>query len=482
MRYLLTIAGHDPIHGAGITADLATWSAMGLDGASVITALTTQNSQGLSRVEPVAASTVAQALQAVLADGEPSAIKIGMLGSVAVMRVVTEFVAARRCPVVLDPVLTGSNGHWAFSDEPAQALEALLALMHCTDVITPNLPEAQEIIGGQVLNFSALLALCRSAVVLKGGHEQGPFSVDTVITAERTALLRNPRLPKSTHGTGCVFSAALAGALSQGADVFDAATQAKMRVHAGIAQARLRPGRAQVQTAAQLSSAHLPSLRASTHASALNAPFAPITQPLGFYPVVPSADWVARLLSWGVRTVQLRIKTGSLSSAELRIQIAQAVQAGKQHPGAQVFINDHWAEALALGAYGVHLGQEDVAVADLVALQSSGVRLGVSSHTPSEIAAAHAVHPSYIAIGPVYPTTLKAMRYDSVGLERLQQWTRWCQPLYPVVAIGGISLERTPGVLACGVQSVAVVSAVTAAEQPEQVVRAFLSIFQKKQL
>jgi hydroxymethylpyrimidine kinase / phosphomethylpyrimidine kinase / thiamine-phosphate diphosphorylase len=178
-----------------------------------------------------------------------------------------------------------------------------------------------------------------------------------------------------------------------------------------------------------------------------------------------------------VRTVQLRIKAGSFSPTEIRLQIEQAVQAGQRYADAQVFINDHWSDALALGAYGVHLGQEDVAVADLAALQSAGMRLGVSSHTPSEMVAAHAVQPSYVAIGPVYPTTLKAMRYDSVGLKRLERWARWCQPSYPVVAIGGISLERAPGVLACGVQSVAVVSAITAAAQPEQAVRAFLALF-----
>jgi thiamine-phosphate pyrophosphorylase/hydroxymethylpyrimidine kinase/phosphomethylpyrimidine kinase/thiamine-phosphate diphosphorylase len=136
-------------------------------------------------------------------------------------------------------------------------------------------------------------------------------------------------------------------------------------------------------------------------------------------------------------------------------------------PGAQVFINDHWRLALAAGAYGVHLGQEDLDTADIKALRDAGLRLGLSTHTPAELARAHAVQPSYLAIGPIYPTTLKVMPYEPVGLERLKLWAAQAAP-YPVVAIGGISLERLPGVMACGVDGVAVVSAVTLAVDPQQ--------------
>ena len=198
--------------------------------------------------------------------------------------------------------------------------------------------------------------------------------------------------------------------------------------------------------------------------------FQPLSGALGFYPVVPDADWVSKLLGWGVRTIQLRYKPTTPNAAALEQQVRAAVTAGHSVAGAQVFINDHWRLALAEGAYGVHLGQEDWATLGLdqrERLRASGLRLGLSTHTPQELALARDVAPSYLAIGPVFPTTLKAMPYEPVGLERLKQWAQQAGAC-PVVAIGGISLERMPGVLACGVNGVAVVSAVTQAADPQQ--------------
>ena len=198
--------------------------------------------------------------------------------------------------------------------------------------------------------------------------------------------------------------------------------------------------------------------------------FLPLIAPIGFYPVVHDAAWVQRLLGWGVRTVQLRCKAAGHTPAEIDREVRAAVAAGKQFPGAQVFINDHWEVALTAGAYGVHLGQEDLDTADIEALRRAGLRLGLSTHTPAELARAKAVQPSYLAIGPIYPTTLKVMPYEPVGLAQLNQWAELAAP-FPVVAIGGISLERLPGVLAClngGNDGVAVVSAVTLAADPQQ--------------
>ena len=211
--------------------------------------------------------------------------------------------------------------------------------------------------------------------------------------------------------------------------------------------------------------------------------FTPLTGPLGFYPVVPTADWVQRLLGWGVRTVQLRIKAADHSPAEIAAQIQAAVAAGRAVPGAQVFINDHWKLALACGAYGVHLCQEDLTDAegaDLDALRCAGLRLGLSTHTPAELARAKAVQPSYLAIGPIYPTTLKVMPYAPVGLQLLTVWAAQAAP-YPVVAIGGISLALMPGVLACGVDGVAVVSAVTQAADPQRATQSGLSLAAARQ-
>jgi len=198
-----------------------------------------------------------------------------------------------------------------------------------------------------------------------------------------------------------------------------------------------------------------------------SAPFPRLTGPIGFYPVVPDAAWVRRLLDWGARTIQLRFKAAGHTPEEVGREVNAAIEAGRKVPGAQVFINDHWRQAVLAGAYGVHLGQEDLDSADLDALRRAGIRLGLSSHTPAEMQRAKALHPSYLAIGPVYPTTLKVMPYEPVGLERLKAWAAQATPC-PVVAIGGISLELIPGVMACDVDGVAVVSAVTLAADPRQ--------------
>jgi len=193
--------------------------------------------------------------------------------------------------------------------------------------------------------------------------------------------------------------------------------------------------------------------------------FKPMSARIGFYPVVPNADWVQRALAAGARTVQLRFKRQTETDLNPAQQVRAAVQAGRAVAGAQVFINDYWELALAEGAYGVHLGQEDwagLSPAQREALRASGMRLGLSTHTPDELALAKAANPSYLAIGPVYPTSLKVMPYAPVGLVQLAQWVQAAAP-FPVVAIGGISLERVADVMGCRVDGVAVVSAVTQA-------------------
>ena len=156
--------------------------------------------------------------------------------------------------------------------------------------------------------------------------------------------------------------------------------------------------------------------------------FKPLTGPIGFYPVVPNARWVQRLLDWGVRTIQLRAKAADLDAEDIAWEVRTAIEAGRRVPGAQVFINDHWQLALDHAAYGVHLGQEDLDTAGIEALRDAGIRLGLSTHTPAELARAKAVQPSYLAIGPVYPTTLKVMPYEPVGLERLKLWVKDAAP------------------------------------------------------
>jgi thiamine-phosphate pyrophosphorylase len=190
---------------------------------------------------------------------------------------------------------------------------------------------------------------------------------------------------------------------------------------------------------------------------------------LGLYPVLPTAEWVERVVGYGVKTVQLRRKTAE--PGELAREIARCVAVGRQHD-AQVFINDHWQAALAAGAYGVHLGQEDLHTADLAVLAAAGVRLGLSTHGYFEILTALHFRPSYIALGAVFPTTTKVMPTAPQGLARLARYVRLLENVVPLVAIGGIDRQVMPQVLATGVGSAAVVRAVTEAADPVAAVSA----------
>ncbi|ADO50399.1 thiamine phosphate synthase [[Enterobacter] lignolyticus] len=187
--------------------------------------------------------------------------------------------------------------------------------------------------------------------------------------------------------------------------------------------------------------------------------FPPVPFRLGLYPVVDSVEWIARLLDAGVRTLQLRIK--DKRDDEVEADVVAAIALGRRY-NARLFINDYWRLAISHQAYGVHLGQEDLQTTDLAAIRAAGLRLGVSTHDDMEIDVALAARPSYIALGHVFPTRTKQMPSAPQGLEQLTRHiTRLAN--YPTVAIGGISLERTPSVLATGVGSVAVVSAITQA-------------------
>ncbi|NHB93875.1 thiamine phosphate synthase [Photorhabdus cinerea] len=195
-----------------------------------------------------------------------------------------------------------------------------------------------------------------------------------------------------------------------------------------------------------------------------NAPFAPTKYRLGLYPVVGSLEWISRLLKVGVTTIQLRIK--DLPEDQVEEDIQQAIMLGRQY-NARLFINDYWRLAIKHGAYGVHLGQEDLVIADLNAIQAAGLRLGISTHDEQELARAKSLRPSYIALGHIFPTTTKEMPSSPQGLNTLKQQVE-NTPDYPTVAIGGISLERIPDVIATGVGGVALVSAITKAKDWHQ--------------
>lgn len=191
-----------------------------------------------------------------------------------------------------------------------------------------------------------------------------------------------------------------------------------------------------------------------------------------FYLIVDHLRWVERLVPQGVKLLQLRIK--SCEDQELRRQVRGALAICKQH-GCQLVLNDYWRVAIDEGCDFVHLGQEDLAAADLPAIGRANMRLGVSTHNEDELETALAVKPSYVALGPIYPTILKKMPWAPQGLERVAEWKRRVGDT-PLVGIGGLSVERAPGVLAAGADIVSVVTDVSLHVDPESRVREWLKL------
>ncbi|WP_076998492.1 thiamine phosphate synthase [Variovorax sp. KK3] len=201
---------------------------------------------------------------------------------------------------------------------------------------------------------------------------------------------------------------------------------------------------------------------------------------LGLYAVLPDATWVGRMARAGVPTVQLRFKSDDRDAIQREVKAAVDAVRGTN---ALLFINDHWRDAIEAKAYGLHLGQEDLdalSPQDLQAIRASGIRLGVSTHGYAEMVRADAVSPSYIAMGAVYPTTLKQMATAPQGVARLAAYARLMRG-YSQVGIGGVDAQRLPEVLATGVGSVAVVRALVAEADPEAAAARLMAAMSEKQ-
>jgi thiamine-phosphate pyrophosphorylase len=190
-----------------------------------------------------------------------------------------------------------------------------------------------------------------------------------------------------------------------------------------------------------------------------------------FYPIVPDAAWAKRIAPLGVKTLQLRVKDAGPD--QIRAEIAETLAICAVH-GCQLIVNDYWRDAIALGATYIHLGQEDLAEADLGLIRDAKLKLGISTHTPEELDIALAAEPDYIALGPIYETKLKAMKYPPQGLDRIGEWKQRIS--CPLVAIGGITIERAPAVLAAGADCLSVVTDFLTHSDPERRVREWVRL------
>lgn len=475
-----SVAGSDSGAGAGLQADLKAFEAFAVHGCSAVAALTAQNSVQVEAIEPVSPEMLEAQLAALAQDMPPAAIKTGMLGSAANLRVLLRWIDRLRArnpslALVVDPVLRSTTGASFVDDALLQAYRK--ELLPRATLLTPNRREAAVLLGLAALRSpadveqaaQALREAGAAAVAITGGDDAGAFSEDYVSGPYADGWLRLPRVDTPhSHGTGCVFASSAAAALALGFVAVEAAVLGKMATTEALRNgypAGQGAGPVRPREGFALDIANLPLMSTGSGAGARwsHPPFAPLIEKnLGLYAIVDSAAWVQRVLAAGVRTVQLRIKDAA--HPRLRDEVRASVAAARAAQ-AQLFINDHWRVAIEEGAYGVHLGQEDLATADLDAIASAGLRLGLSTHAYWEVCRAWALKPSYIACGPIHPTAAKAMPWIPQGNGNLAYWCALL-PL-PVVAIAGMDVARATQAVQCGAAGVAVISAITAAQSPE---------------
>ncbi len=453
-----SVAGNDSGGGAGLSADQRAASAFGVHLCPVVAAVTAQNSLAVTQILPVLPEMLDAQLAALASDLRPRVIKTGLLGGVAQVQVLVRWIDQLRrdgpVALVVDPVLRASTGA-AFADAQLLAAYRDLLLPRAT-VITPNRREAAALLGQAEVHTSAIAAQAQGlralgvpAVLITGGDAHDSLALDWLDSPQAQGWLSLPRQPQPhAHGTGCTLATALAAGLAHGFVAADAAVLAKML----CAQA-LRHAGPQGQGAGPVRPApgwaDDPSLLPHLSWTA-EPPTGWVTRERspdpGPYAIVDQPQRLMDLLAAGARQVQLRIKAppGGAQAAwrdALRATLQPCVQAAEAW-GATLWVNDHWQVALAAGARALHLGQEDLLALDetqrqaLAAARATGVKLGVSSHSLWELCRAASLAPDYIACGPVWPTTTKAMPWRPQGLHNLAWWARMAPA--PVVAIGGI--------------------------------------------
>jgi len=461
-----TVAGSDSSGGAGIQADLKTFFDLGVHGCCAVTAITAQNSTGIVSSSAVADNDLEAQLAALAEDLPARAIKIGQMPTSTSIEVLRRCLADHRGFVVCDPVFHASTGASLGAHDVAESMPRLYPHI---SLLTPNIPEAERLTGTTIRSADDMVRAVAQlidkglpAVLLKGGHAGGDWCQDFFRDGDTSFWLSHRRQASPhTHGTGCMLSSAIAAFVAHGKALRDALVLAHAYLQQGIRLARpLGTGAGPVVQAGWPDTlADFPEVAQVPDTHDLPE-FPPCDSfVLGLYPIVDSVEWLEKLLPAGVRTIQLRVKDKSLEV--LDPLVARAAALGRKY-GARLFINDYWALAIKHGAYGVHLGQEDLAAADLDAIRGAGLRLGISTHSEYEWARAVTCKPSYIALGTVYPTNTKPAIL--IGTENLHRWVPILQNDYPLTAIGGIKAANIEAVLATGIRSIAVATAITEAE------------------
>ena len=479
---ILLIGGLDPQGCAGMVADVQTVAAHRCHPVPLLTCMTEQTSNGLTKINAISSHQFMQQYLCCVADFDIAAIKIGLIPNANIALCISDIIKQHDIPVILDPVLTTTSGGLSI-DHDVQTI-IMNTLLPSVTLLTPNLPEFAILAGLPDITLNKfksatkkMLAQYRlNACLVKGGHTDAQFATDYFRDSDRSFYCYQKKHNNHARATGCILASSIASLVALNYDMYDAVVLAKAYITKGIRQAsKLNCYHVFEHDMSDLQLQDLPKLCDDDDLIGYTFNFKKLSQPLDIYPIVDSSVWVNLLIKEGIRTLQLRIK--DKPSSLINKEVNQAVAYCKQ-TNAVLFINDYWQAAIDAHAYGVHLGQTDLGKANLSEIEQAGLRLGISTHSYWELARAITINPSYIALGPVFATKSKQMTYPPQGTKRVKQWVKLLGNAYPLVAIGGINQERAKQLKQTGVASIAMISAITQADDYKKATKALLACWQ----
>ena len=472
MRYIttLTIAGSDSCGGAGIQADIKTMTALGVYAASVITAVTLQNTQGVYGVEPVSAQAVEGQICAVMDDVVVDAVKVGMLGDASVMRTVARCLRKYKPNnIVVDPVMISTSGHALMEKEAVGAfVDEMLPL---ATLLTPNIPEAECLSGIKIGSADdmdqAAMAICGlgcKAVLIKGGHLEGSEKVDKLyVGGKLVASFCNVSVEtRNTHGTGCTLSSAIASFLARGEVMVDAVCHAVEYLHGAIEE-----GKDMEQGKGHGPVCHSPLFRCADDTHPTKRLEGMSLQFISHYNCSYTyADGIEQALKGGCRWVQLRMKD---ATDEEFMAEARRVKELCTRYGAVFIIDDKVGLVKATGADGVHLGKNDMPVDEARKLLGAEYIIGGTANTMDDVERLYRAGADYIGCGPFRFTTTKKNLSPVLGLDGYRDIVNNMRRKgisLPLVAIGGILPSDVREIMNTGVSGIAVSGAVLNAAEP----------------
>lgn len=464
-----SIGGFDPSGHAGITVDNRTMDSFNISHAMIISAATAQNDSSCRLVQSIDPSILTKQVETLLEKNKPIAIKIGMIPDRRTLRFIVSLLKRIKVPTVFDPVMCTSSGaqiiNCSLLNEMKRDLLPLITL------ITPNIMEA-EYISGQKVHFAkdfqktanVIKDLGVEAVLVKDGHGTGDWCRDYFHSDISSFWMWTSRLKTcNVRGTGCCLSSAIAALYAQLGELSEAVVVGTAYVKRAIrlASPLLHHGPWPVEEC------DMPMITSSFQVQPRISSFPECNRNFqGIYPVLPSSEWIKKMVDWDVKVAQLRIKKER--SSHVDGEMIESINYSKNSQ-CGLYINDHWESAIKYGAYGVHLGQSDCIVANIGAIADAGLRLGVSTHSYEELGRALALNPSYIALGPIFPTTTKDMPWKPQGIGRIAIWKTLSNK--PLVAIGGMNRDNASKAFSAGADAVACVRELTEAGDPEGIIK-----------